>query len=400
MVVEQSTLQQWYVKALDLHEHGMEEEAVLLYHTILDQIPDADLVHYNLGLALYALEQFDQAAQSFLQATKINPDDQDYWFNAGLALKMARQFEKAQAAYTRALALSPQDVDVMYNMGCCFQAAGKIVQAAESYEQTLKWAEDHISALSNLAYCRHCLGAYDRAAELYRRLLVFRPEHVSAQFMLAALEGEEKTAPPPEYVQQLFDGYSQRFDRDLVEKLSYRVPALLTKLLEDHLGRGKANLRVLDLGCGTGLSGLAVKSYAAHLTGVDLSSGMVAEAEKKGCYDVLAVADVVAYLHQVTQPVDLLFAADVLTYLGDLAKLFRAASTSVSPGALFSFSVERGEQEGWQLLPTGRYGHHRLYIQQLASETGWEILSCLGAAIRKERGQWIEGELYVLAKSS
>ena len=51
--------------------------------------------------------------------------------------------------------------------------------------------------------------------------------------------------------------------------------------------------RVLDLGCGTGLAGEALRRRAAWLEGVDLSSGMIDQARRKGLYDRLEVAEAV-----------------------------------------------------------------------------------------------------------
>ncbi len=391
-------LQKLYSLALELHEQDKPDQAVALYERILSNIPDADLVLYNLGLALYALEQFTAAPTAFLRATEINPTDPDYWFNGDLALKQTGKFTLALAAYEKALALQPADPDILYNMGCCHQAAGDRAEAAAAYEKVVAVSENHSSALGNLAYCTHLQGDYDRAAVLYRRLLALRPDHTAAGYMLDALEGKNTSAPPPEYVRRLFDGYSENFDQDLLENLSYRVPQLLCSLLVDAVGPGCKEKQVVDLGCGTGLSGRAVFEYASSLTGVDLSAKMVEEAEKKGCYDELVVGDVVEYLMGLPQSVDLLLAADVLTYLGDLDPLFKAASESVQVRGLFCFSTERGDDEDWQLRVTGRYGHGRKYVQALADRVGFQVLACRGADIRKERGRWIAGDLYLLQK--
>lgn len=391
-------LQKLYSRALELHEQDKPDQAVALYERILSHHPDADLVLYNLGLALYALEDFASASTAFLRAAEINPDDPDYWFNGALALKQSGEFTRALAAYEKAHALQPDDVDVLYNMGCCHQAAGDRAGAAAAYEKVVAVSDTHSSALGNLAYCTHLQGDYDRAAVLYRRLLALRPDHTDAGYMLDALEGKNTAAPPQEYVRRLFDGYSENFDQDLLGNLSYRVPSLLGSLLCRTIGPGCADKQVVDLGCGTGLSGAAVAEYAFFLTGVDLSAKMVEEAEKKDCYDLLVVGDVVEYLNHLSEPVDLLLAADVFTYLGDLGPLFQAASERVQTGGLFCFSTERGDDEDWQLRVTGRYGHSCSYVQALADKVGFQVLVCKGADIRKERGGWIAGELYLLQK--
>lgn len=395
-MAETDRLQELYQNALNLHEQGEFSEAASCYQEILGHLPDADLVRYNLGLALYELGQFPEAAAAFLHAAEINPEDPDYWFNAGLSLKQAGKYSEAVSAYKKAGALRPKDADISYNTGCCLQASGDRVGAIAAYEQALVLDFDHASALGNLAYCLHSTGNYDRAIGFYQKLLFLCPDHVSARYMLDALEGKNTNFPPPEYVAGLFDGYSGSFDRDLLENLSYRVPTLLAGLLKDHIGPGKQKMRVVDLGCGTGLSGRKISSWAKRLVGVDLSAKMVAEADKKGCYDQLIVGDVVDSLNKMKEPVDLMLAADVLTYLGDLDPLFFSAAHCVLPGGFFLFSTEHSEENGWQLRPTGRYGHHPHYILQLADKHGWQLLDTQKAEIRKERDAWIVGDLYLL----
>ena len=57
--------------------------------------------------------------------------------------------------------------------------------------------------------------------------------------------------------------------------------------------RPKRSLRILDLGCGTGLSGAAFKDLAAKLHGVDLSPAMIEKSRAREIYDRLSEDDVV-----------------------------------------------------------------------------------------------------------
>ena len=85
-----------------------------------------------------------------------------------------------------------------------------------------------------------------------------------------------------------------RYDTALTERLSYRGPALLRDAVESAMraaGRPLQFRAMLDLGCGTGLAGAAFRPFVERLTGVDLSPGMIAQAESKGFYDRLATAD-------------------------------------------------------------------------------------------------------------
>ncbi len=389
-------MQSLYSEALKLHQDGDYAGAIVCYQTILDYFPDGDLALYNLGLAHYALGDYRQAADAFVAAAEINPQEADYWYNTGLALKQTADYEGAQQAYNTAATLCPDDVDTWYNLGCCLQAAGDYNGAADAYEHALVLNNQHAAALGNLACCLQCAGSHEQAAATYGKLVHLQPDDVAAQYMLDALEGKNTTSPPSEYVAGLFDGYSENFDRDLLENLSYRVPDMLVDLIARHIGERTKKMRVVDLGCGTGLSGQAVFPYANHLSGVDLSAKMVAQADKKGCYDQLIVGDVVDFLNNMDEPVDLLLAADVFTYLGDLDPLFQAASAKVWAGGLFCFSTEHETEQDWRLRPTGRYGHHPDYIRRLAENHGWQVRIAERAEIRRERDGWIIGDVYLL----
>ena len=69
-----------------------------------------------------------------------------------------------------------------------------------------------------------------------------------------------------------------------MNKIEYRLPLLFKQLL------GAAKGEIIDLGCGTGLIGQALKKRRNRLTGVDISSAMLEQAGKKGVYDKLVEA--------------------------------------------------------------------------------------------------------------
>lgn len=391
-----SKLQGIYKHALELHEQSRFSEAVLLYQEILDHIPEADLINYNFGLALYKLARYPEAVEAFSLATRQNREDPDYWFNLGLAARQTRQYAVAQNAYQKALVLEPDDPDILYNIGCCYRVAGEFGQAQAAFEKTVALDSKYASAFSNLAFCLHIQGDYKQAAVIYHRLLELRPGDEAALHMLAALKGDNRGSPPPGYVSKLFDDYSADFDRDLLENLEYRVPGLLREIIDEFIKSGEKNKTILDLGCGTGLSGLALIDFASGLTGIDLSEKMIAKARDRGCYDTLVVGDVVEFMKDIEQPVDILVAADVLAYLGDLEPFFKAAAGCLVRGGIFCFSTEFSEKPGYQLHNTGRYGHHRDYIDTLARRLGFEMLKRKTKQIRRERDQWILGDIYLL----
>ena len=115
------------------------------------------------------------------------------------------------------------------------------------------------------------------------------------------------------------------------------------KDLADLVMPGRDKLRVLDLGCGTGLAGLLFKPCAARLTGIDLSPAMIEKARARDVYDSLIVGDIETAL---IGEYDLILAADTLVYLGDLRPVFAAVADHLAPGGFFLFTTEAKEGPG------------------------------------------------------
>ena len=220
-----------------------------------------------------------------------------------------------------------------------------------------------------------------------------------ARFLLAALGA----APAPDrapaaYVRDLFDQFAPRFEAELTGRLDYRTPALLAGLLARAGVAPRRALRVLDLGCGTGLSGAALAGFARRLEGLDLSPRMLAEARKRGLYDALHEADLLDWLPGRPGGFDLVAAADVLNYLGDLAPALAAIAGALVPGGVAAFSVEAGAGAPFALGEAMRYRHDLAHVAALAGAAGLGILAREDAVLRTEKGAPVAGALFVLRR--
>ena len=129
------------------------------------------------------------------------------------------------------------------------------------------------------------------------------------------------TAASIDELMAVYDGWADRYDRELLEDWGYNSPQKAVQLLLDAMG--SPDLAVLDAGCGTGLVGVLLKEAGlSSLTGIDYSPGMLAEAERKGVYDALHTMDMNLPL---TLPSD---SYDAVTCIGTFT------STHVEPGAV------------------------------------------------------------------
>eukprot|EP00804_Cyclotella_cryptica_P022020 CCRYP_000934-RB/>CCRYP_000934-RB protein AED:0.19 eAED:0.20 QI:0/0.5/0.33/1/0.5/0.33/3/457/630 len=288
-----------------------------------------------------------------------------------------------------------------------------------------------------------------------------------AEHMLKAMvgesddDGEEKQKRASnEFVSALFDDFADTFDEKL-GALNYKVPSLIGEAAFWLLQQGERSTyrSVLDAGCGTGLAGRFLKPLVdGTLVGVDLSTKMLDVAREctlvKGCGLKEAMGDVEegadtgssenedepsneddrssvrlynhlisldletatlddVYSGYIDPPTDakdgfeLIVAADVLVYFGDLQKLLTnfanlSAKSNQERDAFLIFSCERIEEEdapstGWKLQISGRYAHSKSYVVKTAKEAGFRLIGYEEIVPRMEKGEEVQGHLFQFA---
>lgn len=210
---------------------------------------------------------------------------------------------------------------------------------------------------------------------------------------------------PADYVEALFDDYADRFDTALVKNLSYRVPWLLADLMEEIKPyHPEAAEQILDMGCGTGLSGEAFAKRATWIEGVDMSSHMLLEAEHKKIYNTTVHAEASAFLSACEKTYDIIVAADVLVYIGALEELFKNVERCLAENGYFVFSTQKmPENTGeihYLLGHDHRYAHHLGYIQHCAVQAGLDMISNQEAFLRHDGVNDIYGHITVLKKTT
>ena len=106
--------------------------------------------HINLGIALAARGQFDEAIAHYRKALEIKPDYAEAHDNLGLALAGRGQVDEAIAHYRKALEIEPDYADAHYNLGIALADRGQIDEAIAHYRKALEIKPDYAEAHNNL----------------------------------------------------------------------------------------------------------------------------------------------------------------------------------------------------------------------------------------------------------
>ncbi|MGE6741892.1 methyltransferase [Allorhizobium pseudoryzae] len=261
--------------------------------------------------------------------------------------------------------------------------------------------EEALAEAYNRALAHEKAGEIDAAVAAYHEVLEIDPEdHGGAAVRLASLgRGETPPRAPDAYVETLFDQHADSFEDILVEQLGYAVPVLVRQRLQElKLGPFQ---RMLDLGCGTGLTGGTLRDLVDDITGIDISENMVEIAHEKDLYETLYVAEVEDFLEDNDdEPFDLVTATDVLPYLGALEPLFFGTAENMVKGGLFIFSSETLPDDvmngrPYMVGPHQRFAHAETYVRERLSDTGFDLVEMTDINVRMQDGKPTPGHLVI-----
>ncbi len=189
-----------------------------------------------------------------------------------------------------------------------------------------------------------------------------------------------------EETRQMYDRWADVYDQELSGK-DYAQPVRCARALKAALADSEA--LILDAGCGTGLSGLALKEVGYdRIDGCDFSTGMLAKAEKigvyrrlfeadlnmpldiaDGSYDAVAAVGVFSFSHVTADAIDELarvmkpgapLVIGINNHIYEEGSLATKIDQLVKDGAIEEFSREHGEHipgidlTGWVIVVTKR----------------------------------------------
>jgi predicted TPR repeat methyltransferase len=272
------------------------------------------------------------------------------------------------------------------------ESKGDLAAATDLMQQALELVPQFAPAWFALGEIRERSGDRDGAVEAYRQARKADPEdRHGALLPLMRLGAAPPAAMPPAYLRTLFDQYAPAFDAALVEGLGYRAPALLRACVEREcakLGRPLRFGSMLDLGCGTGLAGVAFRSCIDWMVGVDISPAMIAQAKMKVIYDRLHAAELAGFMcEEIAAGArhHLIVSADVFVYFSDLAPAFACVAELLAPDGLFAFTVETHDGAGVVLQETRRFAHSPDYVRRVIEQSGLSPLTLERASTRREK---------------
>lgn len=412
------------------------QQAMELCNFVSEQCPDSFVIDEFKGATLRQMKQPILAFESYnlsmikakKQYAKLNSDgnkNENDWLS-GLSNLLKTSILVAAAGREFGMLSPDEQLNLLREAEDHSLPMLKVSQNKFDAYVWRSFQDQALDLYNNMGIVEKKRGSFDEAVICFKKALEIKSNDGHALVQLASIDrndGKDNILSnvkelDPEYVSALFDGYSSRFESELVDVLHYRGHILVYDALKSALRKlGKSTSaiqQVVDLGCGTGLLGelIANDMSSVVVCGVDLSQRMVDISRQRrsrngdDVYASVAVSDAAEYLSTRNErSVDCILASDVFIYVGDIEKILgESARVLVKDGlvgfTLESFDLNREDKDsrGLKLLSSGRFGHSKKYIDDVAASKGFDVKSWNDCVLRKQGQNDVNGAVVILRK--
>ena len=140
-----------------------------------------------------------------------------------------------------------------------------------------------------------------------------------------------------DHTRDLYRDWAASYDAEITEN-GYQTPRRCAEALARHLDDKTA--KILDTGCGTGLSGLAFREQGfTNLFGNDLSQEMIDIAQTRDIYQELSLVDLNNTLDFATGTYDVIAAVGVISVGHAPATAIAEMFDKLDDGGIFVYSI-------------------------------------------------------------
>ena len=178
------------------------KEAAESYRNALKIQPQFAEMQFNLGSALYQLGDNQGAIQQYQKAIQIKPDLVVAYFNLGIAYQNESQFDQALSAYQKAIELEPGFYEAYGNIGAVYLLQGDFDAAILSFQKSIN-IQDHARGHFNLGNAYRNQGHLEKAIQSYHRAIEMNPHDAETCSVLGdALWHQGKIQEANQYLRQ------------------------------------------------------------------------------------------------------------------------------------------------------------------------------------------------------
>lgn len=382
-------------------------EALKYYQQMYDYNNNSYIAMINLSNTYYYLGKYVLALDFAKKSLVKHPSSVTANLLAANALNAMGRYEKAVDMYLQAFELDNSKIDILNSLSETYRSLNDWENCLLFAWRYLKNTPERNSEMQlNFGYLLYeCYS--EKSPELAKKFaekwLKFFPNDKIVEHMGSAITGNiSLQSSDAQFIKETFNSFAPDFEKTLAD-LDYQAPTLIEAALQKNLKSSIfTKYHILDLGCGTGLCGEKIKKFAAFkgLIGVDLSENMLEIAKQKKIYTDLVCDDICHYMENSAAFFDLIVASDVLTYFGDLTKLFVRVARTLTPDGMFVFTFTENDinKNDFFLAPSSRFVHTVNYVERVIKSAGLRPISFEPNILRNEAEHPVYGYIVIVSK--
>jgi len=181
-----------FKEARKLISSGKLKEAEKFYINIITLEPKNTRAYKALGAIYLKKGNWQDAKESFDQASKLDNRDDEVWANLGLSLEKLGNLEKARHAFERAIKLNKNCVQYFIKLGDTFFGLGFFRKALANYQKATQLDNKNVKALEKVVQAALRLEDKSLVKGTLERILGVEPINKLARDKLRRIREKEK----------------------------------------------------------------------------------------------------------------------------------------------------------------------------------------------------------------
>jgi len=184
-------------RAYELYEEGRWAEAAAELRAAIEVNPYNSAWHFNLGLTLEAMEQYEPACQAYQRALELEPEDIEVLNCLGVNLTRLGRYAEALKRFEQIQKLDPGYEPCYCNRIVTYCEMGDHDNAELMFHLARQWVDECPLCYYNIGNSFYARGQYERAIDCWRQTLRLDSHHRQAHARIAEtcwLQGDLQTA--------------------------------------------------------------------------------------------------------------------------------------------------------------------------------------------------------------
>ena len=171
-----------------------------------------------------------------------------------------------------------------------------------------------------------------------------------------------------EEVRSMFEGIAKGYD-SLAKDSKVIYPKIMYNWVLENVH--SKDLKILALGCGTGLAELPFLEAGYEVTGIDLSKKMIEQAKKRP-FKKLIVQDIESSINT-KEKYNIILLLSVMEFILNPLRLFKNVHKKLNDNGVFALTIPKKPKSGEE-TPFGMY--NKKEIELIFKKSGFKIIEC------------------------